>query len=342
MKAMVWHGGASFAVEEHPDPQPNPGETVVRVDTVAVCGSDVHITQGLFPQSPPKILGHEFSGTIVAVGDGVSRDRIGQQVACDHSSHCGECVNCREWQVGRCLHGVQSSGAYAEYAVVPDQSAHELPEGLDMEIASLTEPAACCLSTADKASSPEDATVLVIGGGIIGLLTTAFLKARGAGTVIMSEPIARRREISRQFGADVLNDPQSQDLEETVRDLTDGRGVHIAVEAVGRPELVSRCIALTRPLGEVLMVGVSPAGSTLPADLYDFHYREIRLIPSYGRGNNFARTVKLLPTLNMQGVVSARYPLELTPLAIEHSGQGRGIKMVVKPNDGARDYAEGS
>ncbi|MBM3957282.1 MAG: alcohol dehydrogenase catalytic domain-containing protein, partial [Gemmatimonadetes bacterium] len=127
MRAIVWRGGAEFAAEEHPDPEAGPGETVVKVDTAAVCGTDVHITQGLFPATPPRILGHEFSGTIVAVGPGVSPERIGQQVACDHTSHCGECANCREWQVGRCLHGVPSSGAYAEYAVVPDQSAHRLP-----------------------------------------------------------------------------------------------------------------------------------------------------------------------------------------------------------------------
>ena len=331
MKAVVWHGGTEFAIEDLPDPVPGPGETIVRVDTAAVCGTDVHITQGLFPQMPPKVLGHEFSGTIVSVGEDVSRDRVGQRVACDHSSYCGECENCRTWQIARCSNAVASSGAYAEYAMVPDQSAHLVPEGLDIELASLTEPASCCLSAVEKLALTEGATVLVLGAGIIGLMTTAFLKTHGVATVIVSEPVVERREMSRQFGADILNNPQSEDLEQVGRDATGGRGVHAAVEAVGKPEMVSRCIDLTRPAGEVLMLGVNPSGSTLPADLYDFHYREIRLIPSFGRGNNFARTLTLLPSLSMEGVISARFPLEQTPQAIELSGQGLGVKVVVKP-----------
>ncbi|MBI4220791.1 MAG: alcohol dehydrogenase catalytic domain-containing protein, partial [Chloroflexi bacterium] len=146
MKAAVWHGGAKFVIEDKPDPSPGPGQVVVRVDTVGVCGTDVHITQGLFPATAPSVLGHEFSGTIAATGKGVPRRRVGEKVVCDITSHCGKCTNCREWTISRCENTQRSGGALAEFSLVPSQSAHRLPEGLDLETAALTEPASCCLS----------------------------------------------------------------------------------------------------------------------------------------------------------------------------------------------------
>ncbi|MBI4306095.1 MAG: alcohol dehydrogenase catalytic domain-containing protein [Chloroflexi bacterium] len=332
MKVAMWHGAGKFVIEEKPDPSPGPGQVVIKVDTVGVCGTDVHITQGLFPATAPSVLGHEFSGTIAATGKGVGRRRVGEQVVCDITSHCGKCANCREWTISRCENSQRSSGALAEFSVVPAQSAHRLPEGLDLETAALTEPASCCLSGSEMWPMPKDAVVLVIGGGIMGQFTVAFLKRRGAKTVILSEPVASRRELGRQMGADVLNDPRAEDLGEVVMRETNGRGVHIAAEVVGKTELVGRCIELTRPRGNVLMIGVCPQKSILPTDMYDFHYREIGLRGAFGRGNCFKRTLHVLPELNLNGVISARYPLERTYDAIYDSGQGRGVKLVVKPN----------
>jgi threonine dehydrogenase-like Zn-dependent dehydrogenase len=332
LKAAVWLGGTRFTIEERPDPVPGPGQVVVKVDTVGVCGTDVHITQGLFPATPPMVLGHEFSGTIVETGKGVPKRRVGEQVAFDHSSHCGKCDNCREWTISRCQNAQRTSGGLAQYAVGPSQSAHRIPEGLDLETAALTEPASCCLSGSFMFPMPKNAVVLVIGGGIMGQFTVAFLKRRGARTVILSEPVESRRKLGRQMGADVLNDPGAENLKDVVMRATDGRGVHLAAEVVGKPELVARCVALTRPRGNVLMIGVCPERSTLPSDLYDFHYREIGLRGAFGRGNYFKKTLELLPELNLRGAISARYPLEKAYDAIYDSGQGRGVKLVVKPN----------
>lgn len=332
MKAAVWQGGTKFTIDTVPDPVPGPGQVVLKVDTVGVCGTDVHITQGLFPSTPPLILGHEFSGTVVEVGKGVSKARIGQQVVCDITSHCGECDNCREWTISRCQRAQKSSGALANYAVVPAQSAHRLPEGIDLETGALTEPGSCCLSGSMVFPMPKDAVVLVVGGGIMGQFTVAFLKRRGARTVILSEPVASRRELGRQLGADVLHDPKMEDLKKVVDRETGGRGVHLAVEVVGKPELVARCVQLVRPRGNVLMIGVCPKGTTLPSDLYDLHYREVGIRGAFGRGNYFKKTLQLLPELNLKGVITTRYPLERAAEAIYDSGQGRGVKLVVKPN----------
>jgi threonine dehydrogenase-like Zn-dependent dehydrogenase len=332
MKVAVWQGGARFTIEQQPDPTPGPGQVVVKVDTVGVCGTDVHITQGLFPATPPQILGHEFSGTVVAAGPGVATSRIGEKVACDISSHCGECHNCREWNWSRCEKAERSSGAFAEFSLVPAQSAHRIPAGMPFESGALTEPASCCYSGVGFLEIPKDAVAVVIGAGIMGLFTIAALKSRGVKTVISSEPVAPRREMARQLGADILNDPVKEDIAGVVKQATGGHGAHIAVEVVGKPQLVAKAIDLVRPRGQVLMIGVCNKGATLPYDLYDLHYKEVRLRGAFGRGNAFGSTVAELAKLDLKGVISARYPLERVYDSIKDSAEGKGVKLVIKPN----------
>ena len=334
MKAMTWHGGNYFTHDEVPDPVAKPGFVVVKIDTTGICGTDVHITQGLFPSDPPAILGHEGSGVIVDVGEGVSNERIGQRVVLNHSSHCFECWNCRNWNVSRCLVAPASTnGLYAEYVGLDSRAAIELPEDLELETAAMTEPAACCLSGVEMLDIPYRATGLVIGAGIMGLFTAAFMKTHGVETLVVSEPVKVRRDMAKQFGADILHDPNDVPLEEVMAEVTDqGRGFSVTAEAVGKPELVAACVNVTKPRGQTLMIGVCPEGAPLPVDLYDMHFREIKLVGAFGRGNVFHRVPSELDKLNLENVISGRYPLAELPDAITASAEGLGVKFAVKPN----------
>lgn len=332
MRAVIWNGGTNFNVDEMPDPHPGRGEVMVRVESVGVCGTDVHITQGLFPASAPDVLGHEGSGVIVETGPGVATSRVGERVVMDTTSHCGECDSCRNWSLSRCERAQRSTGYYAELARLPASSAHVMPATMGFDLAALTEPASCCLSGVERLVIDADMTAVVIGGGIMGQLTLAYLKRAGIGTTILSEPVAGRRLAATATGADLLHDPAEVPLRALVDELTDGRGVHLAVEAVGKPELVAACAQLTRPRGDVLMIGVCPQGAPLPVDLYDFHYREIRLQGAFGRGNVFARSIATLETLPLEGLLSGAYPLDAVPRAIADAASGKGVKLIVKPN----------
>ena len=220
---------------------------------------------------------------------------------------------------------------FAERVALPRSAVQELPDGLDPATAALTEPAACCLSGLEMFKMPRDATVLVIGGGIMGLLTMVLAKKRGAARAILSDPIAERREIASRLGADHVIDPVRENLRETVKELTGGRGPDVACEAVGKPDLVAEAIAMVKPMGIVQLVGVSPKGGQLPVDLYDIHYRELRIQGAYGRGTSFRRALAVLPSLGVDALITARFPLERIADAFAHAAAGQGVKTVITP-----------
>jgi L-iditol 2-dehydrogenase len=195
----------------------------------------------------------------------------------------------------------------------------------------MTEPASCCLSGLEMFRMPRGATVVVIGGGIMGLLTMVLARRRRADRLILSDPIAERRAMAKRLGASVVVDPTREDLAERVRALTRGRGADIVCEAVGKPELLAHALGLVRPGGILQLVGVNPKGSHLPLDLWDVHYREIRIHGAFGRGRAFRRALALMPALRVKALATARFPLERIEEAFAHATAGRGVKTIITP-----------
>ncbi len=330
MKVATWRGGSRFTLDDAPEPVAGPGEVVVAVEAAGICGTDIHATQGLFPWQPPLVMGHEYSGVVRAVGRGVSPRLVGRAVACEPSQGCGACPACAAGRVSQCP-GARRIGGFAERVALSAASVHPLPRGLDAVTAALTEPAACCLSGLEMYRMPPGATVLVIGGGIMGLLTMAIAKRRGAKRLVLSDPLEERRQIARRLGASVVVDPTRESLRDRVMALTGGRGADVVCEAVGKPELVAEAMTLVKATGIVQLVGVSPKGSRLPLDLYDVHYRELRIHGAYGRGTAFRRALGLLPTLGARRLVTGRFPLARVEEAFAHAAAGRGAKTIITP-----------
>jgi L-iditol 2-dehydrogenase len=330
VKTATWRGGARFTLDEVPDPTPGPGQALVAVQAAGICGTDVHATQGLFPWTPPLVMGHEYTGVVQDVGRGVSKRLIGRAVACEPSYGCGACPECKEQRVSQCPKCTRVGG-FAERVALPVANLHPLPRGLDPVTAAMTEPAACCLAGLEQFRMPKGATVLVIGGGIMGLLTMVLAKRRGARRLVLSDPIEERRTMARRVGATVVVDPTREDLRERVLALTGGRGADVVCEAVGKPELVAEALGLVRPTGVLQLVGVNPKGSQLPLDLFDIHYREIAIHGAFGRGRAFRRALALMPKLGVKGLVTARFPLAKIEDAFAHATAGRGVKTIVTP-----------
>jgi len=332
MKVATWHGGTRFTVDDVPEPVAGPGQVVVAVEAAGICGTDVHATQGLFPYKPPLVLGHEYTGVVRAVGRGVSKRLIGRAVACEPSYGCGACAECDAGRVSQCPN-LTRVGGFAQRVATPAHAVHVLPRGLDPVTGALTEPASCCLAGLESFPMPRGATVLVIGGGIMGLLTMALAKRRGAARLILSDPLEERRTIARRLGAGVVVDPTKDNLRERVMALTKNRGADVVAEAVGKPELVAEAMTLVKPLGVLQLVGVSPKGSEIPLSLWDVHYREIKIVGAFGRGTAFRRALALMPKLRVGRLITARFPLERIGEAFAHATAGRGAKTVLTPNN---------
>jgi L-iditol 2-dehydrogenase len=331
MKVGTWRGGPKFTVDEVTAPTPGPGQALVSVRAAGICGTDVHATQGLFPWTPPMVMGHEYTGVVQDVGAGVSKRLIGRAVACEPSYGCGTCGECAEGRVSQCPRCTRVGG-FAERVALPMANLHALPRGLDPITAAMTEPAACCLAGLEQFAIPRGATVLVIGGGIMGLLTMVLAGRRGAKRLLLSDPIPERRAMAKRLGAAVTIDPTTESLQARVDELTSGRGADVVCEAVGKPELVAAALALVRPTGVLQLVGVNPKGSRLPLDLWDVHYREIRIHGAFGRGRSFRRALALMPKLGVKPLVTAKFPLAKIEDAFAHAAAGRGVKTIITPN----------
>jgi L-iditol 2-dehydrogenase len=331
MKLATWRGADRFTIDEAPEPVAKPGWVVVDVQAAGICGTDIHATQGLFPWTPPLVMGHEYTGVVREVGRGVSKSLVGKAVGCEPSYGCGTCAECAEGRISQCP-GATRVGGFAERVALPASCVHPLPRGLDLATAALTEPAACCLSGLEQFRMPKNATVVVVGGGIMGLLTMALAKVRGAKRLILSDPIEDRRSAAKKLGATTVVDPARESLRDVVMSATKGRGADVVCEAVGKPELVAETMKLTRPMGYFQLVGVNPKGSALPLDLFDVHFREIRIGGAFGRGTAYRRALALMPKLRAKPLVTARFPLEEIADAFAHATAGRGAKTVITPN----------
>jgi len=331
MKVATWHGGTRFTLDDVAEPVAGPGQVVVAVAAAGICGTDVHATQGLFPYRPPLVLGHEYTGVVHAVGRGVSKRLIGRAVACEPSYGCGTCAECDAGRVSQCPN-LTRLGGFAQRVAMPAHCAHPLPRGLDPMAGALTEPAACCLAGLESFPMPRGATVLVIGGGIMGLLTMALARRRGATRLILSDPLEERRAIAERLGAGVVIDPAKDNLRDRVMALTKNRGADVVAEAVGKPELVAEAMTLVKPTGVLQLVGVSPKGSEIPLSLWDVHYREIKIVGAFGRGTAFRRALALMPKMRVGRLITARFPLERIGEAFAHATAGRGAKTVITPS----------
>jgi len=275
MKALVYHGPGRKSWEDVPDAHViGDTDAVVRVETVTICGTDLHILKGDTPEvSEGRILGHEAVGTVVSVGSGVKTVKPGDRVLVSCVSACGHCRFCREGRFGQCLGGggwilgYMIDGTQAEYVRVPfaDNSTYKIPAGTsDEEILMLADilPTSYEVGALNGRVGPGD-TVAIVGAGPIGL--SAILSARmfSPGHVVAIDLADARLDAAKSFGADLTVNNGCTDAVEFVREITDGLGADVAIEAVGVPSTFELCTQLVRPGGRVANIGVHGHPATL-------------------------------------------------------------------------------
>ena len=275
MKALVYHGPNEKSWDEVPDPTLiDPTDAIVVVDATTICGSDLHILKGDLPEvTPGRILGHEAVGTVEEVGSAVRNFKAGDRVLVSCISACGKCRFCRESRFGQCLDGGgwilghNIDGTQAEKVRVPfvDTSAYPVPAGIaDEEFLMLADilPTAYEVGVLNGGVSPGD-VVAIVGAGPIGLSAITGALLFSPSHIIAIDLADSRLEAAKQFGADVTVNNSSEDPVAIIRDLTDGLGADVAIEAVGTPATFELATELIRPGGHVANIGVHGKPATL-------------------------------------------------------------------------------
>lgn len=279
-----------FRVIELPDPEPAPGEVLVRVAAAGVCGTDRHLLKGEFLGRPPVILGHEFSGTVEAVGEGVTTHKVGDRVACDPNIACGACPSCLNGRINLCENlvavGVHRDGGFATFSTFPAHRALPLPKGLSLRDAALSEPLACCLHALDIGAPRPGERVTILGGGVIGLLCLQLARLAGAEALLVTRSPHRRR-IAEEIGATTVG--AAEEAAEVFP-----RGADLVLECAGVAETVAEAPRLAARGGRVVIVGVLARGETVPIEPFDLLVREVDLRMAFVNPFTQTRALALL------------------------------------------------
>ena len=289
MEAIVLHGVSDLRFENVPVPALTAGKVRVRIGFCGVCGSDIPRSFVKGTYSFPPVCGHEFAGTIEAVGEGVDGWAVGDRVAVfpliwreDHpASEKGEYAQ----SDGYDYLGSRSDGAFSEYVIAPTQNLIKVPEGVSLEEAAMTEPAAVALHAARRARVRLGEIIAIFGLGPIGLMLAQWVRSMGAARVLLFDVVEEKLELARKLGFSDVYDSRSEKPADVVSKATNGRGVHVAFEAAGVPPTFNAALDSVRMSGRVVMLGNPAADVTIPAALISqLMRREVEILGTWNSG----------------------------------------------------------
>jgi len=337
MRASYFLGNKTFEVREADKPRAGKGEIVVQNMVCGVCGTDVHIYHGepgSADVNPPVVLGHEYSGVVVEVGEGVTSLQPGDHVTVDPNIYCGKCEYCRSGKKQLCESmeaiGVTRDGGFEEYSVVPEAQAFKLAPELPLAAGAMAEPVACCLHGIDRAAIREGDTVCVVGGGAIGLIMVQLAKLAGAAKIILSEPNAKRREAGLQVGADCAVDPTAADSMERFKETA-----NVVIECVGNIPAVRSAFRFAKKGATIVLFSVPKVDATFDLPLFDVYKKELTIHGSFVNPDTHERAVALLNAgkLNFKPIITHQFPLDQMAEAIAMQMSDQSIKVVVCPQE---------
>lgn len=337
MKAAVYLAPETMEIQEREIREPEADEVIVKVAYCGVCGTDVHIFQGedgAYAVHPPLVPGHEFSGTIVKVGSDVHHLKVGDHVTVDPNDLCGHCTPCLEAKGHFCENmigiGTTADGGFEEYTTVHAKQAYKLADDLDLKYAAMTEPLSCCVHGIDLCNIRVGDSVLVMGGGPIGLLMLQLAKMAGASKLILSEPVESKREKALELGATLAVDPLTEDVEAILHDYCEN--VDCVIECIGNPHTQADAIRFAGHCATVMFFGLSDAKQTLPLAVNDIFRKELKLTSSYINPYTFKRSIELIQnkSIDLDSIIASVQPLEKLPDVLADPSYRREGKVVIK------------
>jgi threonine dehydrogenase-like Zn-dependent dehydrogenase len=356
MKAVVFKGTGRIAVEEVARPSPGFGEAVIRITTTTICGTDVHIIRGEYPVAPGLVLGHEPVGIIDELGPGLQAVyQVGQRVIVGAITPCGQCFYCLNGSHAQCggalggwRFGNTINGAWAEYLLVPDAKANlaPIPAGLDDEDVMLCPDIfSTGLSGAESGGIKVGDAVAIFAQGPIGLCATVGAKLRGASLIIGVDAVGGRLEMARRLGANVTLNIHETDPVAEIKRLTDGRGVDVAIEALGRQETFEQALRAIRPGGTLSSLGVYSGKLTAPYEAIYAGLGDQKIVTTLcpGGKERMRRLMAMVANrrVDLSPLVTHRFALDDIEEALDlFSHQRDGVLKVALYPDGTRGRRE--
>ncbi|WP_348262675.1 galactitol-1-phosphate 5-dehydrogenase [Telmatobacter sp. DSM 110680] len=348
MKSLLLKEYGQFVIEEMPRPEPSQQEVLVRVEACGICGSDVHGYDGSSGRRiPPLVMGHEAAGIIVAVGAGVTSYKLGDRVTFDSTVYCGQCVYCRRGEVNLCdrreVIGVscgeyRRDGAFAEYIAVPERILYRLPSKMSFPEAAMLEATSVALHAVKVSGVKKGDTVLVVGAGMIGLLTMQALRATGVGRVLIADIDETRLTLGELLGADEALRGTGGEIAEAILQRTGGVGADAVFDAVGRAKTVAESIDSVRKGGTVTLIGNIEPEVMIP--LQKVVSRQIRIQGTAASAGEYPQAIELISTgrIHVRPMITAVAALEEGPQWFErlHAQEPNLMKVVLTPIDEGR------
>ncbi len=304
-----------------PDPpDPGPGEVLVRIRAVGICGSDMHhYLEGSLAGTTapyPSILGHEPAGEIAGAGAGVENLKTGTRVAVEPAITCGKCEPCLGGRQNICetsifMSGPQLPGLLREYAVVPQRNVTVIPGDMDFPTATVAEPLAVLLHSLELAKLQLGETVAVMGAGPIGLLAVAVSKLAGAASIVVADEIPERLALAKKMGADAVVDFSKESVADAVRDVTGGKGAHVIFDAAGKPESINNGLESARAGARMVVIGI-PSQQQAPVNFWRGLDREITIHVQKRSNGADHQAIEMLQRklIDTSALLTHRFPLE--------------------------------
>jgi threonine dehydrogenase-like Zn-dependent dehydrogenase len=352
MKAVAFLGAGRIGIVERPKPRAGPGQAVIRITTTTICGTDVHIVKGEYPVRTGLVLGHEPVGVIDALGDGLEPEyQVGQRVIVGAITPCGQCFYCLNGTHSQCggalggwRFGNTIDGAWAEYLLVPDARANlaPIPDGLsDEQVVLAPDIFSTGLGGAESANIKVGDAVAVFAQGPIGLCATVGARLRGAALIIGVDSVPERLAMARRLGADVVINYREEDAVAKIKRLTGGRGVDVAIEALGRQETFESALRAIRPGGTLSSLGVYSGKLVAPYEAFYAGLGDQRIVTTLcpGGKERMRRLMELIAhrRVDLEPLVTHRFGLDQIEEAFDlFSHQRQGVlKIALHPSNPA-------
>ena len=343
MKAIQYYGPQDIKYEEVMVKPPEEGEIVVKIMSALTCGTDVKTFRRGHPvliKNIPSGFGHEFSGIVERIGHGVSKFKVGDRVVCANSAPCGECFYCRRGEYNLCENLDLLNGAYAQYITVPARIVEKntliLPDNLSFDKAAFCEPLANVVHGVERTGISKGQTVGIIGIGPIGLMFARLAKLKGAKVIVAGRnPIKLKLAEEFAYADDIVDLTRYPNPEKIFMDFTEEhKGLDVAVECVGRPEIWERIFSFVRPGGTVHFFGGCKSGSTVTFDTTKMHYGDIRLMSVFHHTPQyFRKALEYIASgeVEVEKLITKTLGLKDVEYAMQEHIAGRAVKFLIKP-----------